>query len=130
MEKENRTAWSLFALRLGVFIVMAVWTADKFINPEHAAKVFGNFYLLSNMEHAVLYFVGAIQAAFVLAFMAGYKKRFSYGGVFVMHAISTLSSWKMYLAMKMLFFAAWPMLAACFALYVLRDLDTKFVVDK
>lgn len=27
---------------------------------------------------------------------------------------------------NILFFAAWPMLAACFALYYLRDLDTRW----
>jgi hypothetical protein len=27
-----------------------------------------------------------------------------------------------------LFFAAWPMLAACYALFALRDLDTKFTL--
>ena len=30
---------------------------------------------------------------------------------------------------NLLFFAAWPMLAACFALYLLRDLDTLGVVS-
>jgi hypothetical protein len=46
--------------------------------------------------------------------------------VFLFHAISTLASFPMYLnpAEGRLFFAAWPMLAACFALYVLRDRDT------
>jgi hypothetical protein len=38
-----------------------------------------------------------------------------------MHAVSTLSSWKMYLTPfaegpSLLFFAAWPMLAACVTL--------------
>lgn len=30
----------------------------------------------------------------------------------------------------LLFFAAWPMLAACFALYALRDLDTLWVFQR
>jgi hypothetical protein len=30
---------------------------------------------------------------------------------------------------NLLFFAAWPMLAACIALYMLRDLDTRWTVD-
>ena len=48
----------------------------------------------------------------------------------VLHAISTLSSYKMYLAAfdNLLFFAAWPMLAACIALFYLRDLDTRFTI--
>jgi hypothetical protein len=29
---------------------------------------------------------------------------------------------------NLLFFAAWPMLAACFSLYLLRELDTKFTL--
>ena len=48
------------------------------------------------------------------------------------HSISTLSSYKQYFAPfegpNLLFFAAWPMLAACLALYLLRDLDTMWVV--
>ena len=31
---------------------------------------------------------------------------------------------------NLLFYAAWPMLAACFALYRLRDLDTLWAVEK
>jgi hypothetical protein len=29
---------------------------------------------------------------------------------------------------NLLFFAAWPMWAACFALYLLRDADTKMTI--
>jgi len=51
----------------------------------------------------------------------------------VLHAVSTLSSFKQYLAPfdgpNLLFFAAWPMLAACFALFILRDLDKKWSVE-
>lgn len=31
---------------------------------------------------------------------------------------------------NLLFFAAWPMLAACFAFYLLRELDTRLAVDR
>jgi hypothetical protein len=46
----------------------------------------------------------------------------------IFHAISTLASYRQYLAPfdNLLFFAAWPMLAACFTLYLLRDLDTRW----
>jgi hypothetical protein len=57
------------------------------------------------------------------------QKRYTYGLVLVFHGVSTLSSWKQYiLEPNLLFFAAWPMLAACIALYLLRDLDTLFTV--
>ena len=127
---QSRIEWALFCLRLGVFIVMAVWTLDKFINPAHTAKVFEGFYLISGLDDTAFYLIGATQTVLVLAFLAGYKKRLSYGAVFLMHGISTVSSWHAYLDMKLLFFAAWPMLAACFTLYLLRDLDVKFTIDK
>jgi putative oxidoreductase len=42
--------------------------------------------------------------------------------------VSTLASFGKYVAPfephNLLFFAAWPMLAACIALYLLRDSDT------
>jgi putative oxidoreductase len=46
--------------------------------------------------------------------------------VFVFHAISTVASYRQYLDpfANLLFFAAWPMLAACYTLYILRDFDT------
>ena len=34
MDAKERIALSLFTLRLGTFIVMAVWTIDKFVNPD------------------------------------------------------------------------------------------------
>jgi hypothetical protein len=46
--------------------------------------------------------------------------------------VSTFSSYKQYLAPfegpNLLFFAAWPMLAACFTLFLLRDQDKKWSV--
>ncbi|MDO9461170.1 MAG: hypothetical protein Q7N95_13810, partial [Alphaproteobacteria bacterium] len=55
--------------------------------------------------------------------------KWTYGAVTVLHAVSTLSAWKMYtVTINLLFFAAWPMLAACVALYLLRDLDNKFTL--
>ncbi|MEQ8801928.1 MAG: hypothetical protein RLP45_07815, partial [Haliea sp.] len=64
-------------------------------------------------------------------FVAGFMKRFSYGMILLLHTISTLSSWQQYLDAfnNLLFFAAWPMLAACIALYMLRDLDTRWTLD-
>jgi putative oxidoreductase len=109
---------------------MAVWVLDKFTNAEHAAKVFGKYYAMPGLELNVITLIAVAQAAILMAFLLGYKKRFSYGAIFLMHLVSTLASWKMYLDMNLLFFAAWPMLAACFALYLLRHLDTKFTVCK
>ena len=117
----------LLALRVSVFLVMAMWTLDKFARPEHAGKVYEAFYFLPGLGKGVLLVVGIAEAALLVGFLAGYRKRLTYGLVLLLHAVSTLSSFRQYLAPfdkgNLLFFAAWPMLAACWALYRLRDHD-------
>lgn len=126
---HERLPKALLALRLGVFIVMIMWTLDKFVAPEHAARVWEHFYMIGNLGPATFYVIGGLQLLLVLAFVAGIYKRFTYGAVLLLHGVSTLSSWRQYLDAfdHLLFFAAWPMLAACFALYLLRDADTLLV---
>jgi len=127
MTEKSRIEWALFVLRLGVFVVMLAWTVDKLISPAHATKVFENFYFISGLGPSIMMGIGLIELVIIALFMAGLYKRFSYGFVLVVHGVSTLSSWKQYFVEpNLLFFAAWPMLAACFALYLLRDMDVNF----
>lgn len=123
---------SLLLLRLGVGLVMAMWTMDKIINPSHADAVFSNFYGLSGLSSGMFTAIGFAQALIVLAFAAGAFRTISYGLVLLMHSVSTLSSWRQYLDgfENLLFFAAWPMLAACFALFLLRKHDALLSVDE
>lgn len=129
---EKRIGWSLLCLRVGVFIVMFMWTLDKFVRPGHAAAVFENFYFLSGIGASLMYILAALEMVLLAAFISGFKKQWSYGTVLVLHGISTLSSFGQYFAPfekgNLLFFAAWPMLAACITLFILRDLDTIGVV--
>jgi len=43
-------AWALFILRLSIFLVLIMWTPDKFVNPDHAAGGFKNFYMDDNLN--------------------------------------------------------------------------------
>lgn len=131
MGNEKRLRVSLLLLRLGVFVVMFVWTLDKFVAPDHAARVFEHFYQLEGMGPGILDAIGAVQLVVILGFVAGLFRTWTYGLVLAMHAVSTLSSWPQYLAAfdNLLFFAAWPMLAACIALFLLRDSDTMLSLD-
>lgn len=117
---------SLLLLRLGVALVMAVWAIDKIVNPGHAAAVFSSFYGLDALGPEALLAIGVIQIGIILFFLAGAVKTVSYGAVLAMHAVSTLSSWRQYLDAfdNLLFVAAWPMLAACVVLFLLRSHDT------
>jgi len=126
-ETQRKLELSLLTLRLGVFIVMLMWTVDKFLRVDHAKLVFEKFYLLTGFENVILYLLAGAELLLILIFLAGVKKRWSYGSVFLLHGVSTVSSFRQYLnpfeGGNLLFFAAWPMLAACFTLYILRDFD-------
>ena len=126
-EYEKKLQFSLLFLRVTVFLVMFMWTIDKFVNPGHAAKVYESFYYMAGLGSAVMYAIGAGEIVLLLLFLAGYKKTVTYGAVLLLHTVSTLSSFNQYLAPfagpNLLFFAAWPMLAACFTLFLLRDQD-------
>ncbi|MEO0770846.1 MAG: hypothetical protein AAFY72_15740 [Cyanobacteria bacterium J06649_4] len=125
----QRVSLVLLLTRISIFIAMMIWVADKFVQPDHAAAVFESFYNISGIGAGISYAIGAIQLAIMIAFLLGFKKTLSYGLVLLMHGASTLVSFPKYLApfesANILFFAAWPMLAACFALFYLRDLDTR-----
>ncbi|WP_376693826.1 hypothetical protein [Wenzhouxiangella sp. EGI_FJ10409] len=116
---------SLFILRVTVFIVMAMWSLDKLLNPGHAAAVFEGFYFISGMGATILLIIGLVQLAIEIAFVLGLWKFWTYGFVLVTHTVSVLSSWQQYLDPfnNMLFLAAIPMLGACIALFLLREED-------
>jgi len=129
---DRRIPVALLLLRLSIFIVMFMWTLDKFVRPDHAASIFAKYYSVGGLSRAVTLTIGALEIALLVAFILGVAKRWTYGMVLVLHGISTLTAYKNYVAPfegpNLLFFAAWPMLAACISLYLLRDFDTLGVV--
>jgi hypothetical protein len=129
INQKQKLELSLVLLRLSVFLVMLMWTLDKLVNPDHAAKVYEKFYFLSGLGHELMYTFAVVELIVLLLFVCGLYKKYSYGTVLVFHAISTLSSFKQYLspyeAGNLLFFTAWPMLAACIALFLLKDHDVR-----
>jgi putative oxidoreductase len=132
--QDNKLQLSLLSLRVTVFLVMFMWTIDKFINPAHAIKLYENFYYIAGLESVLMYLIGAIEIVILLLFLVGYKRRYTYGAVLLFHTVSTLSAFKQYLAPfegpHLLFFAAWPMLAACFTLFLLRDQDNRLSIGR
>jgi putative oxidoreductase len=125
---RNRVGVALLVLRVTVFLVMVIWTIDKFVRPAHAASVYEHFYFLRGLGPATMYAIGVLELAILIGFVLGFAPRLTYGLVLLFHAVSTLSSFRQYFhpfeGPNILFFAAWPMLGACFALYYLRHLDT------
>ena len=74
--------------------------------------------------------MGAVELVIILAFLAGMWKIYTYDFVMILHGLTTFASWNAYIPpdVSLTFFAAWPMLAACITLFLLRDLDVKFVM--
>jgi putative oxidoreductase len=128
LDDRNRVGVALLVLRVTVFVVMLIWTIDKFVRPDHAASVYEHFYFLRGFGPLIIYAIGVGELVLLIGFVIGFAPGLTYGLVLLLHAVSTLSSFRQYLhpfeGPNILFFAAWPMLGACFALYYLRDLDT------
>lgn len=122
---------ALFFLRLSVFVVFLVWTIDKFVRPSHAEMVYQKFYFFPAFPAAAFYLLAVLELVLIFAFLLGIRKRLTYGAVLLFQFISTASCFAQYLApfeeINILLYAGWPLLAACFALYVLRDHDKLLV---
>ncbi|WP_420402563.1 hypothetical protein [Nisaea sp.] len=124
----TRLALCLLLLRLAVALVLGMWVLNKFLNPGGTSAVLQIYYGLPGIAEALSYLLGALQAIVVLAFLTGFQKRWATALVFLMHLVSSLSPISNYLdpwtPPNLLFFAAWPMLAAIATIYLLRDFDT------
>jgi len=130
LNMNNKLTNCLFYLRISVALVLVMWTVDKILNPAHAAGVFEKFYFLGGMGGTIMLVIAIAELVLIALFLIGRFKNITYLIVLIIHAVSTLTPFAMYLnpfeGPALLFFAAWPMLAACYTLYVLRDEDTKF----
>lgn len=125
---------SLFLIRASVVVMLAPWVADKFINPAHMVGVADSFYGIGGFSSTLVLIIGVVQVVLLACFALGIARTWSYGLTLLMHALSTFSSWKQYLdpyaGANLLFFAAWPMLAALVALFLLRDHDNLLSVQR
>nr|WP_300310668.1 hypothetical protein [Halomonas sp.] len=124
---------SLLSLRLGVFVVLFAWTLDKFLDPAHGSRVFDAFFGIEGVGSIAIHALGILELILVVAFVSGSFKRISYGLVLMLHGITTLVTIPSMVTDpfgNLLFFAAFPMLAACWTLYVMRDHDTLLTVKR
>ncbi len=116
----------LLILRLSLVLFFAVWVAEKFIRPEAAIAIAGDFY---GMEWSTMtaYAVGGVQLLFLIAFAGGAYKVLSYGFFLLIHAGSVIASYEQLLnpydSYNHLFHASIPVLAALLVLFLLRDHD-------
>ncbi|MFQ5535521.1 MAG: DoxX family protein [Sphingomonadales bacterium] len=129
---DNRLPVGLLVLRIFLGLFFLQWTVEKFIKPAGTAKIFDHFYGI-DLAAGMPMIIGVVELVIVIAFLAGFHKRISYGLLLLFHAGSTLSSYDQLLHPydkgNHLFAAAVPVLAAFWLLYWLRDHDTIWSLD-
>ena len=130
MTQENRLRIALFGLRLGVFAVMLAWALDKILRPDHAGMIFQDYYFLPEPGAGLLAAIALAEIALLLMFLLGILKTWSYGLVLLFHSVSTVAPVYQYASGQLLFYAALPMWAACFALFLMRESDTLLTLGR
>ncbi len=122
----------LFILRISIGIFLLQWGIEKFVIPDTTAAIFGHFYNIEGLSATVAMVLGILQCLVAAAVITGFQKRFSYLLAFLIHAVSTLSTWNNLLHPydpgNHLFMTGVPVLAAMWLLYTMRDADTKWSV--
>ena len=136
---EKNLAWCLFFCRLAVFIVFSVWTYNKFARPEHSIEMMSTYYMIPGVSEILITLFGLVELVLVVFLVLGLFKRIA-RGFFLFLSILAISVPKVvegyYSAIfheahpTILFFTGFCVFACCFALYYLRDYDTKWSLGK
>jgi len=124
----------LFFTRLSIAYFLLPWVLMRFVKPENAKGIAAKYYKISSMPEIATTIIGVLWLLLLVAFVAGFKKRISYGLVLIIHTVGTL--WTLpYLIVgtstaNLLFFAAIPVIGAMWLLYALREHDTFLSINK
>ena len=70
--ESRRIVTSLLVLRVTVFLVMVVWTIDKFVRLTHAAPVYEHVYFLPGLDLTIIYSIGVVELAILIGFVTGF----------------------------------------------------------
>ncbi len=128
----QRERVALLVLRVGLGLFLLLWSIDKLMAPEGTVRIFEVFYKVS-ISLPLAYGIGVVEALLSILILLGAWKRYTYGMGLMLHGISTLSTWRQLLSpfgKNHLFIAGLPVLAAFVALYLLRERDTLWALDR
>jgi len=91
VRQKERAA--LFVLRVGLGFFLLLWSCDKFAEPDSAIGIFQGFYHVA-ISRAAAYVIGGIEALLSILIIAGACRSYTYAIGLVLHAISTIASWR------------------------------------
>jgi len=129
--------WSLFLLRFSIGLLVFWWGVDKITNVEHAVQVSDAFYLGLLSHPAILPVLGGLQVLIALAYMAGFRRRWTDPVVLLINAGSMIGVWRSIVdpfghfmeGTNALFFPSLTVFAGCLVLIALRD-EEGLVLDR
>jgi hypothetical protein len=139
IEIEKKLGWCLFFCRVAVFIVFAVWVYDKFARPEHGVEMMSTYYWISGVPEIMVTLFGVLELVLIVMLVLGLYKRVARGFFLFLSAlaISVPEVLEGYFTAifheahpTILFFTGFCVFACCFAIYYLRDYDTKFSLSR
>lgn len=124
----------LLILRITTGLFFLLWALDKIVAPDHTLRVFEKFYFAS-ISHEIALGLGIVQTLIVLAFMAGLWKKWTTLALLAMHTVSVGSTWKHLISPYadgpgLVFWAAVPVWAGLLLLWLVRDEDRLFSIEK
>lgn len=137
---ERNIKLPLFLTRLSVFAFLLPWQITRFTGPDLIGGIAKTHYKIP-VSSTLSMITGVLMVILLLAFLAGFKKKISYGLVFLVHAVGTVMTlptlFKGANALvtaqfdpSALFLAAVPAAFAMLLLFCLRDEDTMFSLNK
>ena len=126
MKSVPKIEVGLATIRITVTAFFLIWSIEKIIAPEITQGVFSRFYSLT-IPSGFSVFIGIVQTAIILLFLAGLFKLWTYGALLGMHTVSVIAShqplFNPYMPPNHLFWAGVPTLGALIALFLMRDED-------
>lgn len=108
----------------------------RFVREEAAQGIAERYYKIGFLPDIAFTIIAIFMALLLLAFTIGFRKKISYGLIFLLHTIGTITTIPVMVPVltggeggQILFFAALPVIGAMWLLYLLRDHDTLLSVD-
>ena len=133
MTNEKRLEIGLFVMRLSIGIFFIALIIQKLVATQAKPGIFEGFYSFE-IAIALFYPLLFVGAALIVFFLAGLYKTFSYGTLLGMQLVSVASMYNEMLEPQkptyVLFWVSIPLTGALIALFILRDNDDFWSLNK
>lgn len=130
-QQRKSLTWGLFLLRFGLGGFLGLCAFDKIISPETSVSFFSHYFV--SISPSIIMLVGGAELALSLLFILGMYKTWTYGLAFILQSLALAMMLEKLLSpfgKDILFVMLIPLLFAFFALFLMRNLDTKWTLTK